>query len=78
MRYIPFRILEEIPGKEPKFWSLICSDEHFYRLTRAYNTVNQIICDIELNGEGHTAFDLNGLRRERVRLKDEIFYLLSH
>ena len=78
MRYIPFKILEEIPGKEPKFWSLICSDEHFYRLTRAYNTVNQLICQIELEGGRPATFDLNGLRKERVHLKDEIFYFLTH
>lgn len=78
MRYIPFKILEEIPGKEPRFWSRICSDEHFYRLSRAYNTINQIICKIEAEGGHHATFDLNGLRRERVRLKDEIFYHLAH
>lgn len=78
MRYVPFKILEEIPGKEPKFWSLVCSDEHFYRLCRAYNTVNQQVCRIEAEGGRDATFDLNGLRQERVRLKDEIFYYLSH
>ena len=78
MRYIPFKILEEIPGKEPRFWSLICSDQHFYRVTRAYNTLNQLICSIEAEGGRDGTFDLNGLRKERVRLKDEIFYLIAH
>ena len=78
MRYIPFKILEEIPGLESKFWALICVDEHFYRLTRAYNTINQMICAAEARVESDIAFDLQDLRRERVRLKDEIFYCLRH
>lgn len=78
MRYIPFELLEEIPGKEDKFWSLICADNHFYKLTRAYNTICQALTEVEEQGEGDVAFSLHDLRKERLWIKDEIFYLLSH
>ncbi|NVJ70885.1 MAG: YdcH family protein [Alphaproteobacteria bacterium] len=78
MRYIPFDLLEEIPGREDKFWSLICSDDQFYKLTRAYNTLNQNLCEAELRRECEITFRVDELRKERLWIKDEIFYRLSH
>jgi len=78
MRYIPFDLLSEIPGKEDRFWSLISSDDHFYKLTKAYNTLNSNLCEAERCRECGLTFQIDDLRKERLWIKDEIFYHLSH
>ncbi|NVJ96744.1 MAG: DUF465 domain-containing protein [Alphaproteobacteria bacterium] len=78
MRYIPFDLLAEIPGREEKFWALICSDDQFYRLTRAYNTISESLYRVEGRGEDDFVFEHKDLRKERLWLKDEIFYRLRH
>lgn len=77
MRYIPFDLLSEIPGKEDRFWSLICSDNQFYKLTKAYNTLNQNLCEAERSRECELTFQLDDLRKERLWIKDEIFHRLG-
>lgn len=78
MRYIPFDLLSEIPGQEDRFWSLISSDYQFYKLTKAYNTLNQSLCEAERRRECELTFRVEELRKERLWIKDEIFYRLSH
>lgn len=78
MRYIPFNLLEEIPGNEDKFWTLISSDHGFYKMTRAYNTINELLYEAEKEGIEAVFFRTDDLRKERLWLKDQIFFRLRH
>lgn len=78
MRYIPFELLEEIPGREERFWCLIKENERFYKLNRAYNTISKSLCETEDCGGCDLPFCTQDLRKERLWIKDEIFGYLNH
>lgn len=77
MSHVPHELREEFPEFEDKIHELKESDAHFRSLSEKYHSVNREIHRIE-NGDEHVSqFSEEDLRKERMRLKDEIYGLLK-
>ena len=67
----------EFPELEQKIHELKISNNHFKKLFETYHTVNNEIHRIETGDENTSDEVLNRLRIERVKIKDELFALLT-
>lgn len=77
MSHTPHELLADFPDKADKISALKQSDAHFAKLYEAYHDVNRAVhraeTGVEPTDEAHEA----ELRRERMRLKDEIVGFLA-
>ncbi len=67
----------EFPELEQKIHELKISNNHFKKLFGSYHEVNNEIHRIETGAENTSDEVLNRLRIERVKIKDELFALLT-
>ena len=67
----------EFPELEQKIHELKISNNHFKKLFGIYHEVNNEIHRIETGAENTSDEVLNRLRIERVKIKDELFALLT-
>ena len=67
----------EFPEMEQKIHDLKTSDNHFRKLFDEYHDINKQIQGIETGAEAVSDEFLNQLRISRVRLKDELYAILS-
>ncbi|MDZ7711318.1 MAG: DUF465 domain-containing protein [Roseovarius sp.] len=77
MSHTPHELHEEFPEFEEKITELKQSDAHFARLAEEYHEVNRQVHRAETLVEPMEEQAEHGLRRERARLKDEIYRMLS-
>ncbi|NVJ96745.1 MAG: DUF465 domain-containing protein [Alphaproteobacteria bacterium] len=76
MSHVPHELREEFPEFADQLHALKESDAHFRKLADQYHTVNRDIHRLEI-GEDHVSqFTEEDLRKERMRLKDEIYGML--
>lgn len=77
MSHVPHELHEEFPDKVEKIHELKTSDQHFQKLFDAYHEVNRAIHRAETNVEPTDQFHEEDLRKQRMRLKDEIARMLG-
>ncbi|GGF83228.1 hypothetical protein GCM10007301_49150 [Azorhizobium oxalatiphilum] len=73
----PHEILAEFPEHAQQIHELRTVDAHFARLYDAYHEVNRAVHRAETNIEPRSDEGTEALRKERIRLKDEIYALLT-
>src|SRR3954463_8068564 len=77
MANTPHELAEEFPELAERIRELRSSDNHFARLPDDYHAVNRQVHRIETRVEPASEDVEEELKRRRVRLKDEIFQMLS-
>ena len=77
MSHVAHELHDEFPEYKDKIHTLKTSDRHFARLADEYHHLNREIHRVEANGVniGDEAFE--DLKKNRLKLKDEIFALLA-
>ncbi|WP_300519080.1 DUF465 domain-containing protein [Aliiroseovarius sp.] len=78
MSHTPHELLEEFPEHAKKMAALKESDAHFAKLYEDYHEVNRAVHRAETNVEPTDQFHEEDMRKQRARLKDEIYHILSH
>tara|TARA_B100001105_G_C22287584_1_gene398115 strand:- start:497 stop:805 length:309 start_codon:yes stop_codon:yes gene_type:complete len=76
MSNTPHELAEEFPDHTDRMSELKQSDAHFAKLFDAYHEVNRTIHRAETNVEPTDDLHMEGMRKERMRLKDEIYGML--
>lgn len=77
MTHTPHELAEEFPGEAQLIHDLKISDGAFRALAERYHDVNRAIHRAETNVAPTDQFHEADLRKERMRLKDQIFARLS-
>ena len=77
MSNTPHDLTEEFPDQRERITELKTTDGHFARLVEEYNEVNRTIHRIETRVEPTSEDGEGELKRQRVRLKEEIFQMLQ-
>jgi uncharacterized protein len=77
MSNTPHDLTEEFPDQRERITALKTTNGHFARLAEEYNEVNRAIHRIETRVEPTSEDVEEELKRQRVRLKDEIFQMLQ-
>lgn len=77
MSNTPHELAEEFPEHVEKIHDLKMSDRHFSRLSSEYHDVNRSIHRAETNIEPTDDVHMEDMRKKRMRLKDEIYGMLS-
>lgn len=72
MSHTPHELAEEFPDKVDRMHNLKESDAHFRKLFDEYHEVNRAIHRAETNVEPTDQFHEENMRKQRMRLKDEI------
>ena len=76
MSHTPHELAEEFPDKVDAMHSLREKDSHFARLFDEYHQINRQVHRAETNVEPVEALAETEMRKERARLKDEIWSYL--
>jgi uncharacterized protein YdcH (DUF465 family) len=76
MSHVPHELAEEFPDKIDRIHALKEADAHFRKLFDRYHEVNRAIHRAETNVEPTGQFTEEDMRKQRLRLKDEIAGLL--
>lgn len=77
MSHTPHELIEEFPDKVEKMHDLKQSDAHFARLFDEYHDINRAVHRAETNVEPMEDLAQVDLRKQRARLKDEIWGYLK-
>jgi uncharacterized protein YdcH (DUF465 family) len=77
MTHVPHELAEEFPNLQDEISRLKAQDGHFARLFDEYHTVNRNIHRAETNVEPTDDFHMLEMRKQRLRLKDEIAACLA-
>jgi len=77
MSHTPHELAEEFPNHVEKMHALKLTDAHFAKLFDAYHEVNRAVHRAETNLEPTDDAHEAKLRKERTRLKDEIYASLT-
>jgi len=77
MSHTPHELAEEFPAQVETIHALSQSDAHFKQLAGRYHELNRAIHRAETNVEPTDQFNEEDMRKERMRLKDEIARILS-
>ena len=77
MSNTPHQLAEEFPEYVGKIRHLREADGHFRRLAEAYDAVNRAIHRAETDIEPADDLRMIDMRKERMRLKDEIYGMLT-
>ncbi|GLT22864.1 MULTISPECIES: YdcH family protein [Zoogloea] len=67
----------EFPEYRDQIHALKVSNGHFARLFDEYHDVNRHVVRVEVNAELATDFELEDLKKRRLRLKDELYEMLK-
>lgn len=70
-------ITHEFPQLKDKIHSLKTTHHHFARLYSAYDEVNHTIAKVETGGGVMSDEALEDLKKQRLKLKDEIVQMLN-
>jgi uncharacterized protein YdcH (DUF465 family) len=77
MSHLPHSLAEEFPRDAERIRALSLSNAHFHKLEARYHEVNRAIHRAEANIEPIGDAVEVEMRRERMRLKDEIARMLA-
>lgn len=77
MSHTPHELAEEFPAHIDRIHALRVSDAHFARLHDTYHEVNRAVHRAETMIEPTSDDHLVQMRRERMRLKDQIHAMLT-
>ncbi len=77
MSHVPHELHEEFPDAAQKIHALKLGNAHFVRLSDQYHEVNRTIHRIETQVEPASDDALEGLKKQRLSLKDQIAGLLG-
>lgn len=77
MTHTPHELAEEFPHDTAKIHDLKMNDAHFAKLADEYHHVNREIHRIEAGVEPAAQSRETELRKQRMRLKDEIAAMLA-
>ena len=77
MGHTPHELAEEFPSHIDAMHALKESDSHFARLFDTYHEVNRAVHRAETNVEPVSDLAETDMRKERARLKDEIWAYLN-
>ncbi|WP_224815809.1 YdcH family protein [Hasllibacter sp. MH4015] len=77
MSHTPHELAEEFPDDADAIHALKTSDAHFAKLADAYHEVNRAVHRAETGVEPLDDMAETQLRKERMRLKDEIAGMLA-
>ena len=76
MTHVPHGLHEEFPQAASAISKLKISDAHFARIADRYEHLNREIHRVETNVEPASDDHLEQLKKERLKLKDEIAAML--
>ena len=77
MTHTPHELAEEFPQHAQKIHDLKVSNAHFAKLVDEYHMVNRTIHRAETGVEPIADFAETDMRKQRMRLKDEIAAILA-
>ena len=77
MSHVPHELHEEFPDKVDRIHELKVENAHFQKLFDEYHEVNRAIHRAETNVEPTDHFNEENMRKQRMRLKDEIARMLA-
>lgn len=77
MGHTPHELAEDFPDKVDQIHQLSQTDGHFKRLSEEYHEVNRAIHRAETNIEPMDQFREEEMRKNRMRLKDQIAAMLA-
>ncbi|MCA0401001.1 MAG: DUF465 domain-containing protein [Proteobacteria bacterium] len=77
MSNTPHELHEEFPEHGAKITALKTSNAHFARLAEEYHTINRQVHRAETLVEPMEDLAMDSLRKKRMKLKDEIYAMLS-
>jgi hypothetical protein len=77
MAHTPHELHEEFPELADKIHELKTADEHFERLFEDYHEVNRAVHRAETDIEPASDEHIEEMRKTRVRLKDELYAMLT-
>jgi uncharacterized protein YdcH (DUF465 family) len=77
MTHTPHELTEEFPDHKAKIHDLKISNAHFARLSDDYHRVNREIHRHETEIEPLSDDHAEELKKQRLKLKDEIFQMLN-
>ncbi|EDQ32782.1 hypothetical protein HPDFL43_07534 [Hoeflea phototrophica DFL-43] len=77
MSHTPHELAEEFPEHVAKMHELKTSNAHFAKLFDAYHDINRAVHRAETNIEPTDDFNMESMRKERLKLKDEIYGMLA-
>ncbi len=72
MSHTPHELAEEFPDQQDKIHDLKLSDAHFARLADEYHDINRAVHRAETNVEPTDDLHMTDMRKQRMRLKDQI------
>ena len=72
MSHVAPELTDEFPAKAQVIHDLKTSDAHFARIADRYHELNRTLHRMETNVEPADDFTMESLKKERLRLKDEI------
>lgn len=77
MTHVPHELTEEFPHLQQEISDLKANNGHFARLFDEYHTLNRSIHRAETNVEPTDDYHMLDMRKQRLRLKDELASLLA-
>ena len=77
MSNTPHELNEEFPELASKMTALKTSNAHFVKLAEKYHEVNRAVHRAETHVEPMDDLAMDRLRKQRMRLKDEIYAMLQ-
>ena len=77
MSHTPHELTEDFPEYAEKISQLKQSDAHFAKLYEAYHEVNRQVHRAETDVEPTGDDEMEAMRKERMKLKDELYAILS-
>lgn len=77
MSYTPNELAEEFPEHVAKMHEMKLGNAHFAKLFDAYHDVNRAIHRAETDVEPTDDLHMETMRKERLKLKDEIYGMLA-
>ena len=77
MSNVPHELAEEFPEYVEKMHEMKLSNAHFVKLFNEYHDLNREIHRAETNIEPTDDFHMEDMRKQRLRLKDEIYGMLA-
>lgn len=78
MTHTPHELHEEFPEHAERIHTLKVGNAHFARVAEEYHKLNRLIHRIETNVEPADDLFLEGLKKKRLMLKDEIAVMITH
>ena len=77
MSNVPHELAEEFPEHAEKIHEMKVGNAHFAKLFDEYHEANRASHRAETNIEPTDDFHMEDMRKQRMRLKDELFGMLS-